>query len=383
MKILALSHSCITDVNQELYIALNRIPDVQVELIVPASWKSEYSGQIVTPKQLPGVDFPMHTLPIALPGRNSLYFYRQGLAHTIRAAKPDVVYVHEEPWSLAAAQVARVCRSLKTPFLCYTMQNIVKRYPWPFSAIEKHMHRNAAALIALSEEVRDVLHYKGFSGKSPLLALSCDLSLFYPGTSPELRKKLGLQGTVIGYMGRFVTEKGLDTLVEALARLRQQHPERPLTALIIGSGSAEEALKQQVADAGLGEQVIFPGSIPHILAGDYMRCLDIFVIPSKTTAAWKEQFGRVIIEAMACEIPVVGSDSGQIPYLIHDAGGGLVFAEGDQEDLASKLLTLLDDPELRVRLGKAGAASVQDRYTHSAIAQQLFQILEEASCREK
>lgn len=379
MKILAVSHSCVTDVNQALYVALNQISGVQVELVVPANWKSEYTGQSMTPQFLPGVTFPIHALPAAVPGHNSLHFYRSGLARVVQNAKADVVFIDEEPWSLAALQAGVICRRFKTPFVCYTKQNILKKYPLPFSWIEQTTYQTAAAIVALSEEVASVLGSKGFGGECPLLAHACDLSLFHAGRSEALRTKLGLDGFVIGFMGRFVPEKGGDTLMAALSRLAQARPQANMSALLVGSGAQEEALKQASLPAGM--KVVFSGSVPHTEAAGYLRCMDVLVVPSKTTPSWKEQFGRVIIEAMACEIPVVGSDSGYIPQLIQNTGGGFVFAEGDEEDLAAKLLLLVDDPQTAARLGRAGADCVREQYTYPSIAHQLHQILRKAECR--
>jgi glycosyltransferase involved in cell wall biosynthesis len=106
--------------------------------------------------------------------------------------------------------------------------------------------------------------------------------------------------------------------------------------------------------------------------------MDVFALPSRTTPTWKEQFGRVIIEAMACAVPVVGSDSGQIPHLIRETGGGVVFHEGDVEDFTAKLLSLVDDPAGRRRMGMTGRAVVQERYTFDAIARQLHRICGES-----
>jgi glycosyltransferase involved in cell wall biosynthesis len=146
--------------------------------------------------------------------------------------------------------------------------------------------------------------------------------------------------------------------------------------LLVGSGSEETALKRQIAEAGITDICVFTGSVPHREAGDYMRCLDAFVLPSKTMPNWKEQFGRVIIEAMACQVPVIGSDSGQIPHLIQETGGGLVFPESSPVALAAHLQTLIQNPEIHNHLGKTGREAVCSRYTYEAIAAQLYEILQ-------
>jgi glycosyltransferase involved in cell wall biosynthesis len=103
--------------------------------------------------------------------------------------------------------------------------------------------------------------------------------------------------------------------------------------------------------------------------------LDVLVLPSRTTPTWKEQFGRVIIEALGCGVPVVGSDSGEIPWLIGLTGGGLVFPEGDRGKLAERLSALRDDPPLRERLAASGKESVERLFTVSAATDPLERLL--------
>jgi glycosyltransferase involved in cell wall biosynthesis len=379
MKVLAISHSCAADVNQQLYVSLRRLPRMEVELVVPAHWRDGYSRRAQPPRLLPGVDFPVHALPVTAPGQTSLHFYRSGLAQTIRAAQADIVFADEEPWSLALAQVSHVCRRLQIPFVCYTKQNIYKRLPLPFGWIEQRTYANAAAIIALSEEVRSVLRRKRFHGQCPLLAHGCDLSLFYERDSKDLRRSLGLRGTVIGYMGRLVPCKGLDTLIQAIAQLLQEGPNLDVQVVLVGSGPQESDLRRAISAARLESRFVFTGAVPHIRAGEYMSCMDIFVLPSRTDSSWKEQFGRVLIEALACGVPVVGSTCGQIPYLIRDTGGGSVFREGDAADLARKLLPLIRDTGSRRDLGRLGREKVRSLYTYEAIASQLHAILKAAA----
>ena len=106
-----------------------------------------------------------------------------------------------------------------------------------------------------------------------------------------------------------------------------------------------------------------------------MAQLDVLVLPSLSRPNWIEQFGRVLAEAMSCETPPVGSDSGEIPYVI--GNGGLVFKEGDAHDLAAQIQKLLDDPELYARLAQQGRQRVLDNYTQERIARQTYDVYTE------
>jgi len=107
----------------------------------------------------------------------------------------------------------------------------------------------------------------------------------------------------------------------------------------------------------------------------YLNALDVLVLPSRTTPRWKEQFGRVIVEALACGVPVVGSDSGHIPRLINDIGGGVIFPEGDIEALAESIDELLSNPGQREALGQRGRQGVLEKYTWRRVAQRLADVL--------
>jgi glycosyltransferase involved in cell wall biosynthesis len=109
--------------------------------------------------------------------------------------------------------------------------------------------------------------------------------------------------------------------------------------------------------------------------------LDVLVLPSRTTPTWKEQFGRTIVEALWCGVPVVGSDSGEIPWLIELTGGGLVFAEGDRRALAARLTELRERPQLRRELAGRGRANVQELFSVPAATDRLERMLVSAVAR--
>jgi L-malate glycosyltransferase len=379
MKVLVISHSCVVDVNQQVFVALSRIPGLDVGLLAPANWKSEYTGQTMALTRLPEATFPMFPSPVLSPGHVSLHCYKQLPLKELRGFAPDVILSTQEPWSLSGLQAMYLSATLKAPLVFQTNQNILKRLPAPFSWIEAETYRRAAMAFAYSEEARQVLIRKGFRKPTAVVPYATDTRLFYRREVGSLSKRLGLEdAVVVGYLGRLVPEKGLDTLVEAMAALyrRGNLPVRVM-ALIVGSGSAEDALKQQVDTVGLGDRFVFTGSVPHSEAPDYMSCLDIFVLPSRTTPTWKEQFGRVIIEALSCGVPVIGSDSGQIPNLIRETGGGLVFPEGDAVKLADALERLVRNPAEKTRLAAAGARVVKEQFTCEAVARQMGELLAE------
>ena len=100
-----------------------------------------------------------------------------------------------------------------------------------------------------------------------------------------------------------------------------------------------------------------------------MSLLDMLVLPSRSTTVWQEQFGRVLIEAMACGAPLVGSSSGAIPEVIGSAG--LIFPEGDTVALAQTLTQLVNSPSLRQELAAHGRQRIDTTYRQPIVSQRI------------
>ena len=111
----------------------------------------------------------------------------------------------------------------------------------------------------------------------------------------------------------------------------------------------------------------------------YYRQLDVLVVPSRTRSNWKEQFGRVAVEAMACGVPVVGSDSGEIPHVLGDAG--LVFVEDDAAALRAHLARLMQDAGLQAELARRGRRRVLEHYTQARVAADTYEVYRRLSAQ--
>lgn len=212
--------------------------------------------------------------------------------------------------------------------------------------------------------------------------LGVDETLFTPQTQPELAAKLDIKSGefVIGFVGRFVPEKGLLTLLQALTKLPL---DKPWKLLLLGRGVLQEELNRIASENNIQDRVILVESVPHNEVANYINLMSTLVLPSETTykfktltsVGWKEQFGHVLIEAMACQVPVIGSDSGEIPHVIGDAG--LIFPEGDVQALANCLLQLIENPNLTQELGEKGYQKAMVKYTNKALAKQQYEFYQE------
>jgi glycosyltransferase involved in cell wall biosynthesis len=281
--------------------------------------------------------------------------------------------------SLALAQsilIKQIFR-LKTKICFFTWWNLPYDLPFPVSALEAYNLRYTDGLIAGNQDGLDLLRQHGYRHEAIVMPqLGVDEDLFRPQDQPELRAELGIepQEFVVGFVGRFVIEKGILTLLKALAALK----ERSWKVVLLGRGELEAQIREEAKQTGILDRLVIINSVPHDQVYRYINVMDTLVLPSETLTTqttltakgWKEQFGHVLIEAMACQVPVVGSDSGEIPYVIQD--GGLIFPEGNGEALRDCLVKLMDSPALRQELGQKGLDRVLTQYTNRALAVRLL-----------
>jgi len=280
----------------------------------------------------------------------------------------DVVYLEEEPWSLVTHQFVRLCIKARKPVIFTTWQTIYKRYPPPFSYFERYTFAHAGAAIAGNKEAAAMLRARGFTKPVSIISYGVYPDVFYRRDDSLLRQKLGLVGSfVIGYVGRVIASKGIADLIQAFALLPQH-----CRLLIVGDGDFRSEGDRVANSLGVHPRIRWVPQVPSLEVPDYLSVMDALVLPSRTTARWKEQFGRVLIEAMACETPPVGSISGEIPNVIGDAG--LVFPEGDVSTLAEQLLHLVQNPRLVAELGKRGRQRVLEHFTQKTMAEEVLKL---------
>lgn len=351
-RVLMLSKACIVGIYQR---KLEEIASMGVDLLalVPPSWRDERGETPLERAYTQG--YRLETLPLAFNGSFHFHWYR-GLGTALRAFRPQIVHIDEEPYNLATWQALYHARRAGARPLFFSWQNIRRDYPPPFSWGERWVLNAVDHALAGTESAARVWREKGYRGPLTVIPqFGVDPQVFQPAPRPP-------RPFTLGYFGRMVEEKGLHVLVSAAAQL----PAGSWRLLLVGSGPQLPALQARIAREGLAGSVAFQPPVPSTEMPARYHDIDAFVLPSLTRPNWKEQFGRVLIEAMSSGVPVVGSDSGAIPDVLGDAG--LIFPEGDVDALAGCLRQLQADAGLRDCLAQKGRARVLARYTHTQIA---------------
>lgn len=363
-RLFVVSHPSVVSVNQEVYRELQR-RGWDVTIVLPSRWRSEYSLKDMEPQVLDGMEASLRRTPVALRGRPQRHFYLARCAALAKTARPDVAFVEAEPFSFAATQWAGALKRLGVPFGVQCAENIDRRLPLPVRLLRSRVLRDAAFVATRSESAGRLARAWGARGE---VALAPHAVPSWPEASVRRERPF-----TVGYAGRLVPSKGLLDLLAAVRLLAA-----PVELLLIGDGEQRAELEGQPIP---GSHVRVLDDLSHEqMAAGYAQ-LDVLALPSHTTPTWKEQFGRVIVEALWCGVPVVGSDSGEIPWLIELTGGGLVYPEGDSEALAARLAELREQPELRERLARTGRAAVEQLFSVPAATDALERLLAGAASR--
>jgi glycosyltransferase involved in cell wall biosynthesis len=355
MKVVMLSKALVSGAYQRKLEELARLPDIDLLALVPPRWHEPGVGGITLERRFTQ-GYRLEVLPMRLNGRHHLHWY-PGLRRVLERERPDVLHIDEESFNLATFLALRAGVALGARCCFYNWANIERRYPPPFAWFEQYAFRHAAHAIAGNQDAADILRRHGYRGPIALLPqFGVDPQMFAPRPLST-----DTSSFTVGYLGRLVAAKGLLDLLDAVARL----PEH-VRLLLVGSGDLRPQLEQRAAALGIAERVSIQPAVPSTEVPAVMQQLDALVLPSRTTPSWREQFGRVLVEAMSCEVPVVGSSSGEIPHVI--GGAGLVFPEGNAAALANALRLLLHDERLRRELGRRGRERVLAHYTQAALA---------------
>ncbi|MBW4562689.1 MAG: hormogonium polysaccharide biosynthesis glycosyltransferase HpsO [Mojavia pulchra JT2-VF2] len=379
MKILVASHTYIVDLNCEKLRALSQLePGIEVTVVVPKRWKpGGVQNKVIETEYCDEGAFRIVPIYNFSQNHQGLLTFGSDLISLLQQFRPEIIQVEQGSRALAYTQMIFLNQllRLKAKNIFFTWWNLPYELKFPVALLEKYNLKHSHGIICGNQDGAEILQQRGYRGPIKVMPqLGVDERLFAPQPQPELATQLGIKPSdfVVGFVGRFVQEKGLLTLLQALVALQ----DKPWKLLLLGRGPLHEELIKIVAQNNIKQRVIIIESVPHDVVPKYINLMSTLVLPSETTynfktltaVGWKEQFGHVLIEAMACKVPVIGSNSGEIPYVIGDAG--LVFPEGDVKALANCLTQLIEKPDFANNIGESGYQKALNEYTNKALAQQ-------------
>lgn len=386
MKILVASHTYIVDLNCEKLRALSRLQsDIEVTVVVPKKWRpGGVQNKIIETQYRDEGNFCI--VPVSNFSQNHQGFLTFGadLVPLLQQYRPNIIHVEQGSRGLAYAEMITLNKllGLKAKNVFFTWWNLPYNLKFPVSVLENYNLDNSHGIISGNQDGAEILRDRGYERPIKVMPqLGVDETLFTPKAQPELASKVGIEPGefVIGFVGRFVPEKGIMTLLDALVKIKDKR----WKFLLLGRGELKDEILQKAAENGIQDRIKLIESVPHDEVANYINLMSTLILPSETTykfktltsVGWKEQFGHVIIEAMACKVPVIGSDSGEIPHVIGDAG--LIFPEGNVEELANCLQQLIDNPDLTENIAQMGYAKAMAQYTNTALAKQQLEFYQE------
>ena len=370
-RLVTVAHSYVVAENRRLAheMAIAGRGRWRVTAIAPSKFHGDLRQLSLEP--LAGEACEVRALPMWLDRSPHLMGYRD-----LRAAiggDADAVHCWEEPFVFAGAQIARAAPR-QARLIYATFQNLSKQYPWPLRAFERRSLRRADGWIAFGRTVSETLHDRQGYDRRPhrVIPPGVDVATFSPDPDggARIRRQIGWpdDAPVVGYLGRFVPEKGIEDLLAALTGCRM-----PWRALFVGGGPQRGLIDRFAAS--------FPGRV-HIAEGvrhgevpRWLNAMTILCAPSRTTPTWREQFGRMLIEAMACGVPVLASDSGEMPAVVADAGR--VVRESDPQAWSSAIDALLDDAAARAEASRRGIARARAHFAWPVVARAHLEFFEE------
>ena len=349
-KMLVISHACFTAINRRVYHLFLQ-SGWQLEMVVPNKLIFPSGTKKADPEETG--DPEIHYLD--LKGTNPRSYHFEGLPRLLNKIKPGIIILDNDPVSMLTTQVGRWAKKSQSWLFCITNDNLPLDIK---SGLKRRGLKNLPAILykrlllqrnknlldgifAVNQDGQKIFSAEGFLNVRHM-PLGFDPVFFHPDPEARirLREKFKLNHKVVAYFGRLTREKGIHLLIEALKNLKSLDWQLMMDSFDSYASDYNKEISTLLSEAGLLSRVVFIKPNHFEIAG-YMSAADIVVVPSISVPNWKEQYGRVAAEAMACGKEVIASDSGALPELL--GGHGYLFKEGNvqslQELLASRLKT--------------------------------------------
>ena len=285
----------------------------------------------------------------------------------------DIIHAH---WSLPQGLTGIICKRIsKIPCVITLHGSDVHglRYPglrWLNSAVINH----SDVCTANSRETARMAQHFSMKQDIVVVPMGVNPRFWSAGRDRHLQKPPSrIEAPRILYAGRLIDLKGVDYLIQALPAVLKAFPDTQL--LVVGSGPMKDALINLSTRLNLTDKVIFIDTVSQEKLLDYYLSASLFVLPSIVNEkGLTEGLGVVLLEAMACGIPVVGSNVGGIPDIIKDGETGLLARQKEPDSLAQKITRIFSDASLRHKLVKNAYKMVEKRFLWDGISEKFIEI---------
>lgn len=290
---------------------------------------------------------------------------RKALRELVRDTRPDLIHLIGDPWTPTAEAGAAAARDLKIPYVVVGTSSLGGARGLTARWQANRVRDGAAGLAGITKPALDLLSVQAPPAPRAILP---QLGFEIPGQPPQRDRS----GTVLfAVVGRIVPERGLDLLLDALAEVYGDW-----RVQIVGTGPSQESLEAQAQRLGLSARIEWLGGVPRAELGGLWAEADALVAPSRSTPAWVEPSGTMVLEAMAWGVPAIVSRCGALPDVVGDAG--MVIDEGDQPALTRALARLVEDPARARTLGAMARERVLEHYGDAAIAERMARFWRES-----
>lgn len=332
---------------------------LEITIAVPQRWREPVLGRLVETswERQSGVEvFPVQ---VSTPGDPARYrFAGRVLGSLLRDKRPELIQIEEELGTQVTRQVVKAAARLRIPVVIGVADNVPGNRTGDRGLLSRwrrrRMLRHVRGVVAASEAAAGLVRADRDSVQITVIP---HLGVKAP-THPE---HIDHEGMALGFVGRLVHRKGLDTLLEALTR----HRELAWTLTVVGDGPAREELEALASARRLAARIRWVGAVSPADVAKTWPLLDVLIQPSRSSEDWSEPTGHTVAEAMANEVAVIGTASGAVSEVIGDAG---LVVPPDDPDALAKAIVGMADPETRWSYAEAARARALGKFSDEAVA---------------
>lgn len=373
LRVLVVSAVCtLPSYRSRFQILAREHPDIEVTLYVPSRWRENdvHHRLRVQPEERSLPNYQVLAGRILSNGYPNRVLFGAGLSTALHTVKPHVIHLEFEPWSLVHWQVRALLGDLRGKVRLVFRTSVGRvHYRTKSDAVSKSIYRRVMATyhgaVCLNESAKAALSRNGgYSGLAIVLPQEIDTDLFRPAPERErcrVRQRIGVDHEFcVGYVGRLAPGKGVELLLRAFARVKV-----PAKLVIVGGGPLRRPLEELARTLHVSDRTVWIAPCPREQVPNYLAAMDVLVLPSEG----QEFFGRSIAEAMACEIPVIGSSCGSIPRVVGKCG--LIFEERNLDQLHQRLEQAAVSPDQMKTMARLGRRRVVESFSVSVVAARL------------